>query len=267
MSIRHEPLNPVLITSRLWDSVTNSVVVEVLEEVTSTNDVIRDRARQQNVEGLVLLAEKQTSGKGRQGRVWHTPAGRNLALTIAWACDPDISRLAGMSLAAGAAIADALQETFDLSLDLKWPNDMYIDGRKCGGILVETFIDGDLRSHLMIGVGLNVLPGDVEVDQPVTDLASHVGGDISRNDVAASVINGLVGLLAGWSDSGFNSWRDAWCARDMLKDEPITVTGGEELAGVASGVDETGALLVRTEQGIRAVFSGEASVRRNKNSC
>ena len=267
MSIRHEPLNPVLITSRLSDSVTNSVVVEVLEEVTSTNDVMRDRARQQNVEGLVLLAEKQTSGKGRQGRVWHTPAGRNLALTIAWACDPDISRLAGMSLAAGAAIADALQETFDLSLDLKWPNDMYIDGRKCGGILVETFIDGDLRSHLMIGVGLNVLPGDVEVDQPVTDLASHVGGDISRNDVAASVINGLVGLLAGWSDSGFNSWRDAWCARDMLKDEPITVTGGEELAGVASGVDETGALLVRTEQGIRAVFSGEASVRRNKNSC
>ena len=265
MSIRHEPLNPVLITSRFSDSVTNSIVIEVLEEVTSTNDVMRDRARQQNVEGLVLLAEKQTSGKGRQGRVWHTPAGRNLALTIAWACDPDISRLAGMSLAAGAAIADALQETFDLSLDLKWPNDMYIDGRKCGGILVETFIDGDLRSHLMIGVGLNVLPGDVEVDQPVTDLASHVGGDISRNDVAASVINGLVGLLAGWSDSGFNSWRDAWCARDMLKDEPIIVTGGKDLAGIASGVDETGALLVRTEQGMRAVFSGEASVRRHKS--
>jgi BirA family biotin operon repressor/biotin-[acetyl-CoA-carboxylase] ligase len=267
MSTRNKPLNSALITSRLWESVTNSVVVEVLEEVTSTNDVIRDRARQQNVEGLVLLVEKQTSGKGRQGRVWHTPAGRNLALTIAWACDPDISRLAGMSLAAGAAIADALQETFDLSLDLKWPNDMYIDGRKCGGILVETFIDGDLRSHLMIGVGLNVLPGGLEVDQPVTNLASHVDSDISRNDVAASVINGLVSLLAGWSDRGFNSWRDAWCARDILKDELITVTGGEELAGVASGVDETGALLVRTEQGMRTVFSGEASVRRNQNPC
>ena len=267
MSISNESLNPTRITSRLWDSVINSVVVEVLEEVTSTNDVIRDRARQQNVEGLVLLAEKQTSGKGRQGRVWHTPVGRNLALTIAWACDPDISRLAGMSLAAGAAIAEALQETFDISLDLKWPNDMYVEGRKCGGILVETFIDGDLRSHLMIGVGLNVLPGDVEVDQPVTDLASHVDSDISRNDVAASVINGLVSLLAAWSDRGFNSWRDAWCARDMLKDEPITVTGGEDLAGVASGVDETGALLIRTEQGMRAVYSGEASVRRNKNSC
>lgn len=267
MSIRHQPLNPNHITSRLWDSVTSRVVVEVLEEVTSTNDFIRDRARQQNVEGLVLLAEKQTSGKGRQGRVWHTPVGRNLALTIAWACDPDISRLAGMSLAAGAAIAEALQETFDLSLDLKWPNDMYVDGRKCGGILVETFIDGDLRSHLMIGVGLNVLPGDVEVDQPVTDLASHVDSDISRSDVAASVINGLVSLLAGWPDSGFNSWREAWCARDMLKGELITVTGGEDLAGVASGVDETGALLVRTEQGMRAVFSGEASVRRNKNPC
>lgn len=267
MSISNESLNPTRITSRLWDSVINSVVVEVLEEVTSTNDVIRDRARQQNVEGLVLLAEKQTSGKGRQGRVWHTPVGRNLALTIAWACDPDISRLAGMSLAAGAAIAEALQETFDISLDLKWPNDMYVEGRKCGGILVETFIDGDLRSHLMIGVGLNVLPGDVEVDQPVTDLASHVDSDISRNDVAASVINGLVSLLAGWSDSGFNSWRDAWCARDMLKDEPITVTGGEDLAGVASGVDETGALLIRTEQGMRAVYSGDASVRRNQNPC
>ena len=267
MPISHEPLNPTLITSRLWDSVTNRVVVEVLEEVTSTNDVIRDRARQQNVEGLVLLAEKQTSGKGRQGRVWHTPAGRNLALTIAWACDPDISRLAGMSLAAGAAIADALQETFDLSLALKWPNDMYVEGRKCGGILVETFIDGDLRSHLMIGVGLNVLPGDVEVDQPVTDLASHVDSDISRSDVAASVINGLVRLLAGWPDSGFNSWREAWCARDMLKGELITVTGGEDLAGVASGVDETGALLIRTEQGMRAVYSGDASVRRNQNPC
>jgi BirA family biotin operon repressor/biotin-[acetyl-CoA-carboxylase] ligase len=267
MSIRHEPLNPALITSRLWESVTNSVFVEVLEEVTSTNDVIRDRARQQNVEGLVLLAEKQTSGKGRQGRVWHTPAGRNLALTIAWACDPDISRLAGMSLAAGAAIADALQETFDLSLALKWPNDMYLEGRKCGGILVETFIDGDLRSHLMIGVGLNVLPGGLEVDQPVTNLAAHVAGDISRNEVAASVINGLVNLLTAWSDRGFNNWRDAWCARDMLKDEPITVTGGEDLAGIASGVDETGALLVRTEQGMRTVFSGEASVRRNQNTC
>ena len=267
MSISSEPLDPTRITSGLWDSVTNHVVVEVLEEVRSTNDVIRDRARQQNVEGLVLLAEKQTHGKGRQGKVWHTPSGRNLALTIAWACDPDISKLAGMSLAAGAAIADALQETFDLSLALKWPNDVYLDGRKCGGILVETFIDGDLRSHLMIGVGLNVLPGDVEVDQPVTDLASHVDRDLSRNDVAASVINGLASLLAGWPASGFNDWRDAWCARDMLKDESITVTGGEDFAGIASGVDETGALLVRTEQGMRAVFSGEASVRRHENVC
>jgi BirA family biotin operon repressor/biotin-[acetyl-CoA-carboxylase] ligase len=119
----------------------------------------------------------------------------------------------------------------------------------------------------MIGVGLNVLQGDVEVDQPVTDLASHVDSDISRSDVAASVINGLVSLLADWPDRGFNSWRDAWCARDMLKDEPITVTGGENLAGIASGVDETGALLIRTEQGMRAVFSGETSVRRNQNPC
>ena len=142
-----------------------------------------------------------------------------------------------------------------------------MDGRKCGGILVETFIDGDLRSNLMIGVGLNVLPGDLEIDQPAIDLASHLDRDLSRNDVAASVINGLVSLLADWPASGFNGWRDKWCARDMLKGEPITVTGGEGLAGIASGVDEAGALLIRTEQGMQAVFSGETSVRRNKNSC
>ena len=259
-----DPLNVEVLSTRLAASTRSVVVVEVAEEVTSTNEVLRQRAMQDMLHGHVLLAESQTQGKGRLGRVWHTPKGKNLALTLAWSCDPDPRSLAGISLAVGAAVAESLEKVFGVDMQLKWPNDMYLDGRKCGGVLVETLTDGQQRSLVLIGVGLNIMPLDTEVDQPVADLSSHVGRDVPRNNVAACVIEALVDLLQAWEAGGFSAWRERWQARDLLRDVAVTISGGQTLTGVGCGVDDTGALLLQTAEGIEPVFAGDASVRKEQ---
>ena len=283
MAIEHERLEATKIRSALvkmmdidkicMDAASNlgpdfelnlDLTLEIVEQIGSTNEALSERARQHEIHALVLMAEQQTAGKGRQGRPWVSPFARNVYLTIAWQFPGLSNDLVGLSLALGCAIAEGLEREVGVYLQLKWPNDLYANERKVGGILLDLVASPSGAITVLVGVGINVaMPpeAEVDIDQPFTDLTVVAGRQISRHAVAAVVIAASALVLSNWSKDGFCVWREAWMKRDLMKDRNVTVSGVHTFNGIARGVNAEGCLLVESQAGIQTVWSGEASLR------
>ncbi len=234
--------------------------LDVLTQIDSTNTEI---ARAHYTHGAVLLAERQTAGRGRRGRAWVSPVAANLYLSIRWGFSGGIASLEGLSLAVGVVLAEALSDLGVSGVELKWPNDLWVQGKKLGGILIE--IGGDVNGdcHAIVGVGLNVkMPSKLteKIDQAWVDLAA-LGYRSGRNQLAASVVNKLVGLLSDYQQVGFGGYRAQWLERNALAGRPVSVSGSQSLQGVVSGVTVSGGLLLVNDAGEHVVNGGEVSVR------
>jgi len=240
--------------------------LEIMPQIDSTNEALKRRATESDIHGVCLIAEQQTAGRGRLGKRWISPPESNLYLSLGWGLEADPAMLGGLSLAIGAAIADNLESGFGLPVQLKWPNDMYLGGLKCGGILVELVHSGGHDLRVIVGVGLNIAMPESDsraIDQPWTDLASHLLDTPSRDEVAGLVLKGLVSVLDSWRASRLTHWLARWSSRDFLKGCDVAVQqGGASVMGQAAGVDAAGALLVATAEGEMSVHSGEASMLR-----
>lgn len=229
-------------------------------ETDSTNTRLLLRLKQGLAAPQALVAEQQTQGRGRLGRRWVTPLGSGVALSLAWpaACLPDSRPPPALALRVGVALAQACARLGLREVRLKWPNDLLVEGRKLGGILMEGHAAG-----VVIGVGLNHAfpPGwRGRVGQPLTSLREHLGRRVpSRARVVEVMLDALWGVMRV-ADEG---WRDALARRDALSGRPVQVhgPGGEVWAGVASGVTAEGALRVVTPGGERLCHAGEVSVR------
>jgi BirA family transcriptional regulator, biotin operon repressor / biotin---[acetyl-CoA-carboxylase] ligase len=241
--------------------------IEVLPTVGSTNSELLQRARSgQAAPGLILLAEQQTAGRGRRGRPWVSPFGRNLYLSALWRLESGLPALEGLSLVVGVVVAETLRSGFGIAAGLKWPNDIVVNGRKIGGILIE--LDGDLAGPLsvVIGIGINIDMTEAAtqgIDQAWTDARSETGTSVSRNDLSAQVIAGLAQALERFSLTGFKGFRQQWCRLDAFHGLPVNVSGpgSSSLTGIARGVDETGALLLETGEAVQAVSAGDVTLR------
>lgn len=236
----------------------------VLEAVDSTNDAARELLSE--ADRVAVVADHQQAGRGRRGRSWLSPPGLNICLTVGWRFNAGISILEGLSLAIGASIADALERMGLSGVSVKWPNDLLLRGAKLGGILIE--VEGDMQGPcaVLVGVGVNrYLPQNLRktIEQPTTDMWSAMQADTpSRACMVVALIDAVTCVLTRYPESGFEFWRDRWLQRDGLAGKPVVITGGQSLIeGVESGVSRTGALLVRTDQGMVEVFGGEVSVR------
>jgi BirA family biotin operon repressor/biotin-[acetyl-CoA-carboxylase] ligase len=214
----------------------------------------------------VCIAETQTAGRGRRGRVWQSPLGGNLYMSVLRRFDHGMGALAGLSLVVGLGVVEALGDCGICGMGLKWPNDVLVDGRKLAGILVE--LGGEFLGpcHAVIGIGINLhLPAvsRARIEQPVIDLASLPGGaDVSRNRLAACLIARLVVALDRFAALGFAPFAPAYARHDLLRDRPIRVlVGGAPNAGVGAGVDARGALIVRHGAALQHYDSAEVSVR------
>ncbi len=261
-----ELLDESLLHSYL-DSETSALVSElyVADSIDSTNaEALRRIEAGSMTSGFVCTAEQQTAGRGRRGRHWVSPYGKNIYLSLTWAFDAGAGALEGLSLAVAVAASAALKSTGLKNLGLKWPNDLLLDGAKLGGILIETV--GDIQAHceVVVGIGINVsMPQRVaeSIDQPWADLEQVLPG-ISRNQLLASLINRLLLLLSEYEDKGFAPWRDSWMALDAYANTPVAViSGSRTLAGTARGIDQSGALRLETEFGIQVIQGGEVSLR------
>jgi len=243
--------------------------IEVEREIDSTNAALKRRALSEDIHGVALFAETQTAGRGRLGRVWVSPPKSNIYLSLGWRTGLEPLELAGLSLAAGCAIGEGLERNFGLKMQLKWPNDLYLGGKKCGGVLIDLVQSSNQDWTIVVGVGLNVaMPnsGGNDIDQPWTDLGSHSAVPLTRNEVGGQLLGALVPLLSSWQVGAFSQWRESWSRRDLMAGHQITVQqGNHSISGRADGVDQSGALRVVTNEGLTVVQSGEASMLRSRD--
>ena len=234
----------------------------------SRDDKLNCRRRCEDLQPCLLVAEHQTRGRGRLGRSWQSgPSG---ALTFSLGLPLELVDWSGLSLAVGCAIADALDPLADAMqtprLQLKWPNDLWLHGRKLGGILIATLPAGAQRM-VVIGVGLNLAELTPDADAAPSQFATGFAaldelgsqpGAWRAPEVLAQVAPALVQALLDFTQAGFAGWQARYARRDLLFGRPITA--GTQ-AGIARGVNARGELLLQTAAGVQTVSGGEISVR------
>ncbi|HEB66963.1 MAG TPA: bifunctional biotin--[acetyl-CoA-carboxylase] ligase/biotin operon repressor BirA [Gammaproteobacteria bacterium] len=230
----------------------------------STNAHLLERTREQDIHGQVVLAEQQTAGRGRRGRQWHSPPAANLYLSLGWrfaSSEP----LAGLSPAVAVAVWRALADVGAYNHGIKWPNDLWWQGRKLAGILLELRGEAEGPWQVVIGIGLNVaMPQDHHdrIDQPWVDLATILGAPPDRNHLTALLINHLVATLQAHTEHGLAASLADWQKADLLRDRPVVLQRQEgPVTGIARGIDGEGALRVETPAGMTSWHAGEVSVR------
>jgi BirA family biotin operon repressor/biotin-[acetyl-CoA-carboxylase] ligase len=212
----------------------------------------------------VLLAEHQSAGRGRRGRSWASPLAAHLYLSVARHFSGGLARLGGLSLVAGVAVAEALHALGFYAARLKWPNDLVVDDRKLGGLLVEGGGEHGGPVRAVIGLGLNVRMPDAfaaRIDQPWIDLQG-LGAVPSRNVVAARVLQSLLPALDAFDADGLAPFLPRYAALDALAGRRLEIRNGEEsFAADHAGIADDGALCVRVGDTLRRVHAGEVSVR------
>lgn len=232
----------------------------------STNTDAMTRAASGVVSPLVITTECQSDGRGRRGRQWRSPFGANLYVSVLYQLSGGFSSLGGLSLAAGVAVSQVLGELApDLDLGLKWPNDLYVNGAKLGGVLIELAGEMEGRVQVVVGVGINVaMPASqaAAIDQAWTDLEQACAVRPSRTVLTVAVARALLDMLERFSQEGFAPFMAAFQQRDLCRDQPVSVQAhGDSRAGIARGVKEDGALCVEIDGERHYVHGGEVSLR------
>lgn len=249
---------------------TRLFTLDIVDDIDSTNSELLRRTTP--ARGIAaLFAEQQSGGRGRLGRVWASPRGSNLYLSLARSFDGDLARLGGLSLAAGVAAVEALQALGADAVRVKWPNDLVtIDGdalRKLGGVLIEGSLQ-NRRPRAVVGLGLNLrmpIEAATAIDQPWTDLHAQLGPKLpSRNTVAASVLAALIDALEVFDADGLAPFLPRFDAIDALRNAEVAATAGNAgHVGIAEGITADGALRLCTGNGQVLLRAGEVSVRRH----
>jgi BirA family biotin operon repressor/biotin-[acetyl-CoA-carboxylase] ligase len=215
--------------------------------------------------GLVCVAEQQTAGRGRRGRDWVSPFAGNLYLSVVWEFARGATALEGLSLAVGVAVTEALARCAVVDLKLKWPNDILHEGSKLGGILIE-MVGGTTGScQAVIGIGINVsMPESAagEIDQDWTDISRIAHTTPGRNELLAALLDELLPMLPAFEQEGFGPLQARWSERDAFAGCPVVVhSGPQQVAGIARGVDDSGALLLDVGDQVQTFHGGEVSLR------
>lgn len=212
--------------------------------------------------GQVYIAEQQIKGRGRQGRTWFSPFGCNLYYSIYWRFEQGFQALSGLSLAIGCVIAQLLTDLTDQSIKVKWPNDLYLNDKKMGGILIE--LSGKMGdcADVVIGIGLNLnMPKafDYPIDQPYDSLSYQ-----DRNHLVGQLTTRLHQALAKFEQEGFAAFYPMWQNFDLFLNQPIQFVAQDRLlSGIERGVNQQGALLIEDQTGfIKPYLSGEIQLKK-----
>ncbi|MBI4886969.1 MAG: biotin--[acetyl-CoA-carboxylase] ligase [Acidobacteria bacterium] len=227
-------------------------------DVSSTNDEAAALAEGGAAEGTVVAAYAQSAGRGRQGRVWASPAGAGLYVSTVLRPPPDAVSM--LTIAAGVAVAEGVQAAAGLRVDLKWPNDVYVGPRKLAGVLAEASAVRDIQ-YVILGFGINVMPAAYppEIAARATSLEAELGRPVDRGLLLAECLAALArrygDLRDGRGDVVCGVWRMRAAA--SLGRRVRWAAPGAPIDGTADDIDATGALIVRTDAGTIRVTSGE----------
>lgn len=226
--------------------------------IDSTNKHLHD-----NPQLKVCLAEHQSGGRGRRGRNWHSPLGQNIYLSVRHQLDHWPARLPALGLVLGVTICQQMKQRFAVPMGLKWPNDLYLNGRKCGGMLIEQKGEAQGGCELVIGLGLNADMQQAEIDQAWTSLAIE-GHKIDRNELAVELIQILINELKQLDDARFASRLGEFSSYDTFAGQRVKLLGSDGISyGQAIGVDDSGRLRLRTSHGEELFSVGDISLRKD----
>lgn len=244
---------------------------ELTPIIGSTNDYLISRIPLGLAKGTVCVAEAQTAGRGRLGRVWQSPFGSSISLSLYWQFSSSLQALSGLSLMVGIAVLEALK-TFSVlptGMGIKWPNDILFQEGKLAGILVETgtqktedYGQNKKITHVVMGIGINVhLPENFQHPER-SDLKKALNLVISRNLLIARLLEQLVLSLLCFEQSGFLAFLPMWEQYNLLMGKNIVLTApiGQQ-TGQVRGINERGELLVAIDDVLKAIRYGEVSVR------
>ncbi len=235
--------------------------LSVLDETDSSNAWL---LRQMPRPGFhACLAEYQRAGRGRQGRRWLSPPGSGICLSVAY--QSQTQHIAGLNLAVACGLADLLKHHAGhqprAPIKIKWPNDLYWQGKKLAGLLVEAKVTPHQGMTVVVGVGLNVHLATKPDDQRC-DLSTIYTATPSRNALAGALIQRVIENIKRFSDEGLTPFLSQWREYDMLFDQPVNILRGQERQhGIARGIDEAGFLQVEIDGRLQTVHDGEVSVR------
>ncbi|MGH8219240.1 MAG: biotin--[acetyl-CoA-carboxylase] ligase [Steroidobacteraceae bacterium] len=284
LAVPSEPLEPAAIRAALSPEVLRRIRrLDAVWSVDSTNAALLARNDLAAELADILVAEYQTAGRGRLGRAWLAPPGGSICLSIGWTFPELPPDLASLGLAVGVCALRALRRhvpdhrlpaalqlpgTAQRGLALKWPNDLVLEDRKLGGILIEMRAESAGPAYVVVGIGINLfldaklLKRVAATGTTAADLASAGADPRRRNALAADLAGEIVGGLSRFRYEGLRPYLEEWRAADSLCSRAVTVrTADISWKGIARGVDSSGALLVETAQGMQKVFSGDISVR------
>ncbi|MCU4677170.1 bifunctional biotin--[acetyl-CoA-carboxylase] ligase/biotin operon repressor BirA [Catenovulum sp. 2E275] len=254
-----QPFDQPLIRAKLADK----LHLILSRETDSTNEDVKQCFKQTEFERILATTEKQTAGRGRRGRVWHSPYAQNIYFSLGLKLDLAISELSGLSLVVGLAIADLLKSK-GVPIQLKWPNDIYLEGKKLGGILVELEGAFEPPCNVIIGTGLNVnMPQQAQaIDQAWQSLAEYTGKVINRTELLLELVDQLQLYLTQFCQNGMAEFVEKWPTYDLYHYQKVQLISGEQVTrGINLGINEQGGLRLLTDSGEVELNGGELSLR------
>ncbi len=243
---------PTSASGSVWDPV-------LLVETASTNDVARDQARKGAQAGFLVAASRQTKGRGRLGRNWESPPGRGLYVSIVVRPDLAMSEAGQLPILTSLALRDAVEAVAGVQPQIKWPNDLMLNGRKLAGVLIETEQKAGRLVFAVIGMGLNVRHEADDFSPDVRELATSLYLATGRAYRRVDLLVALLGAFERRLAQPFAEAREAWAASSLTLGQRVTLTTARgRKYGQAIGLDESGALLVRGDSGeIETITAGD----------
>jgi BirA family biotin operon repressor/biotin-[acetyl-CoA-carboxylase] ligase len=239
--------------------------IDCLDETDSTSSDVASAARAGAPEGTVVIADSQRRGRGRRGRAWVSPAGRNLYVSILLRPELTAEEAPGLALVTGVAAAECVEEAAGAPAQIKWPNDVLLGGKKVAGILTELEIPGGGSPFVVVGIGVNLNSGAEDFPPDVRALATSIllasGRRVDRPQFAARLLSALDARYECFLRDGLSAILPAWAERDALRGRRVQVrVASDVVAGIAEGLTADGKLRLQTENGAREILAGDVSV-------
>jgi BirA family transcriptional regulator, biotin operon repressor / biotin---[acetyl-CoA-carboxylase] ligase len=259
-------MDPAALKAALGNSLFSTRILHH-ESIDSTNRVLKELALKGSPEGTLVLAEEQTAGRGRRGRTWVSPAGSNLLFSILLRPSPmDPGKVFTLTMILALVTAEVLRRATGLSVLIKWPNDLYLGGKKLAGILTEFSMRDTTVDYVILGTGINLNwhpPVEEGIRHPATSLLAETGKRFSRNELLLGILRGLEvsygEVLRGEIDGYYRRWNEL----SLILGRQVTIESESEIIeGKALRIDETGALILEEPNGSkRKILCGDVSLR------
>ena len=261
--VNKNPLDKEKILSKLSNKFRSKVVLEVFDTISSTNDYLLRKEKNENKDIKICIAEEQTKGRGRRGKSWISPKFKNIYFSLnSYLKKEDLS---GLSIAVALSVSEVLTKINVMSL-IKWPNDLLVGNNKICGILIETAKEGEL-TKVVIGIGINVNMEYSElIDQDWTSIKLEKKQSVDRNSIITEMINQLCITLNKFEQEEFDYFLNKFTSLDLLKDKEFTLKDKPNETFIGKGIDNKGLLIAQNlkDQRIVKFSSGEVSLKLKK---